>query len=213
MGRDTRGATVTPAVHVDDREVGGEGLDMQSGGKTKAPKEGRKATQESHFRRLLRRWAKIWETAALAERAQIEWSSRLTRTLGRAYPQRMLIRLNSWLCESHGAAILEEVLCHEAAHLAVHILHGRDAAMHGPEWKRLVEMAGYTPRTGIHIPELVSRGASPIRYEHVCPACHAKRIAKRRQPSWRCVACRQLGLDGKLIIHRRSATSEVRDER
>lgn len=172
-----------------------------------------KATQRYPFRRLLRRWAKIWETEALAEQAQIEWSSRLTRTLGRAYPQQMLIRLNARLREPKHAIILKEVLCHEAAHLAVHSLHGRDAAMHGPEWKRLVELAGYTPCTGIHIPELVSRGVSPIRYEHYCPACQAKRFAKRRQLSWRCVACRQLGLDGKLIIHRRSTTGEVRDER
>lgn len=185
---------------------------MQSGGKTKARKARREATQASHFRRLLRRWAKIWETAALAEQAQIEWSSRLTRTLGRAYPRQMLIRLNARLREPQHATFLKEVLCHEAAHLAVHILHGRDAAMHGPEWKRLVELAGYTPRTGVHIPELASSGASPVRYEHVCPVCHAKRIAKRRQMSWRCVACRQLGLDGKLIIQRHPATNEVRDD-
>ena len=186
---------------------------MQSGGKTKALKEGRKATQQSTFRKLVRRWAKIWKTAALAEQTQIEWSSRLTRTLGRAYARQMLIRLNARLREPQYATILKEVLCHEAAHLAVHILYGRDAAMHGLEWKRLVELAGYTPRTGIHIPELVSRGTSPIRYEHVCPTCDAKRFAKRRQSSWRCVACRRLGLDGKLIIHCRSVTSEVRDER
>ena len=198
---------------MDDREVGGKGLDMHSGGKANTPKNRWKATLPSTFRKLLLRWARIWETANLAEQAQIEWSTRLTRTLGRAYPQEMLIRLNARLREPQYATILKEVLCHEAAHLAVHILHGRDAAMHGLEWKRLVEVAGYTPRTGIHIPALVSRGDSPIRYEHTCPICHAKRFAKRRQPSWRCVACRQLGLDRELIIHIHPATSEVRDER
>ena len=125
----------------------------------------------------------------------------------------MLIRLNARLRESNRANILNEVLCHEAAHLAVHLLYGRAAAMHGPEWKRLVESAGYSARTGIHIPELVSGGTAPIRYEYVCPTCHAKRLAKRRQPSWRCVACRQLGLDGRLVINRRPATNEVRNER
>lgn len=213
MGRYTLEATVAPAVFVDVREVGGERLDMQSGGNSKAPRKIWKATQTFQFRKLLRRWAKVWETVALAEQAQIEWSSRLTCTLGRAYPQRMLIRLNTQLRGPQHATILKEVLCHESAHLAMHILYGRDATKHGSEWKRLVEMAGYAPRTGIHVPELVSRRALSIRYEHTCPICHAKRFAKRRQPTWRCVACRQLGLDGKLVIHRRSATSEVRDER
>jgi len=29
---------------------------------------------------------------------------------------------------------LEEVLCHELAHVAVYRLHGRAARTHGPEW-------------------------------------------------------------------------------
>ena len=189
-----------------------DGVFMPSPGKTNAAQESRKAEPERQFHRLLRRWAKVWGTATLAEHARIEWSSRFTRTLGRAYPTRMLIRLNAALREPLRAALLEEVLCHEAAHLAVHILHGRDASMHGPEWQRLIQMAGYTPCTGMHVPELVASGDSPIRYEHVCPACQAKRFAKRRQPSWRCFACRRLGRDGKLTIHRRSSTSEARDE-
>lgn len=156
-------------------------------------------SQESGFRKAIRRWAKLWRAEVLVETA-VEWSPRLSRSLGRAYPQRMLVRLHVRLREPRYAALLREVLCHELAHLAVFTVHGRDASLHGPEWRRLVELAGYEPCTGIHIPELVARESSPVRFEHFCPRCHAKRFAKRRQPSWRCVACRREGVEGTLII-------------
>jgi hypothetical protein len=42
--------------------------------------------------------------------------------------------------------LLEEVLCHELAHVAVYRLHGRAVRPHGPEWKGLVAAAGFKPR-------------------------------------------------------------------
>lgn len=170
------------------------------------------AAETSKFRKAVRRWAKLWGAASLVE-TTVEWSSRLSCSVGRAYPQRMLIRLHLGLREPRYASLLREVLCHEAAHLAVFVLHGRDASLHGPEWRRLVELAGYEPCTGIHIPELISPEPPPVRFEHFCPRCHAKRFAKRRQPSWRCVACRGAGLEGNLIIRPRSSAVEVRNDR
>lgn len=167
-------------------------------------------SQMPGVRKVIRRWAKLWRAETLVETA-VEWSPRLSRSLGRAYPQRMLIRLHARLRDPHYSALLREVLCHELAHLAVFALHGRDASLHGLEWRRLVELAGYEPCTGIHLPEFVSPEPLPVRFEHFCPKCHAKRLAKRRQPSWRCVACRRLGLEGNLIIRPRHATGEVRN--
>lgn len=155
--------------------------------------------EASEFRKLIRRLARKWRVPSLVD-TTVEWSHRLTRSLGLAFPERMLIRLDVRLRDPRYASTLQEVLCHELAHLAVYVLHGRDAAMHGLEWRRLIEVAGNEPRMGIHIPELVSRNSAFVRYEHFCPKCHAKRFAKRRQTTWRCVACRRLGLEGLLII-------------
>ena len=155
--------------------------------------------EASEFRKLIRRLARKWRVPSLVD-TTVEWSHRLTRSLGLAFPERMLIRLDVRLRDPRYASTLQEVLCHELAHLAVYALYGRDAAMHGLEWRRLVEAAGYEPRIGIHIPELVSIDSSSVRYEHFCPRCHAKRFAKRRQTTWRCVACRRRGLEGLLII-------------
>ncbi len=69
------------------------------------------------------RWLHLWHTPDLATRTTIEWSPRLTRSLGRCYPERRLIRLAAFLEESENA-LLEEVLCHELAHLAACELHG-----------------------------------------------------------------------------------------
>ncbi len=157
------------------------------------------AAEAAQFREAVRRWAKRWGVASLAD-AIVEWSPRLSRSAGRAYPQRMLIRLHLGIREPRYASLRREVLCHEAAHLAVFLLHGRNASQHGPEWRRLVELAGYEPRTGIHLPEFVLPEPPPVRFEHCCPRCHAKRFARRRQPSWRCYACRRAGLEGNLII-------------
>lgn len=157
------------------------------------------AEEAAEFEQQLRRWAKRWCDASLVE-TTVEWSPRLSRSLGRAYLQRSLIRLHVGLRERRHAALLREVLCHEAAHLAVFARHGRDAALHGPEWRRLVELAGYEPGTGMHVPELLLPERPAVRFEHYCPKCHAKRFAKRRQLAWRCVACRLDGREGVLII-------------
>jgi predicted SprT family Zn-dependent metalloprotease len=45
--------------------------------------------------------------------------------------------------------ILEEVLCHELAHVAVYRLHGRSVRPHGPEWKRLVRQVGFGAATHV----------------------------------------------------------------
>ncbi len=110
------------------------------------------------------RWLHLWSTPDLATRTTIEWSPRLTRSLGRCYPERRLIRLAAFLEESENA-LLEEVLCHELAHLAARELHGRHIRPHGSEWKALMRAAGFEPKTRLPAPEAV-----PVRmYAHLSP--------------------------------------------
>ena len=110
-----------------------------------------------------------------------------------------------------------EVLCHELAHVAVVFLHGPKAKAHGPEWRALVEMAGYRPASFVARPasagELAgicqksqmqrAAGFKPI-YEHRCPVCQMVRRAKRPVPQWRCAACAAVGLPGTLAVKRMS---------
>ena len=66
-------------------------------------------------------------TPELAIRAKIELSPRLTRSLGRCYPDRRLIRIAAHVAQpknGDGNTLLHEVLCHELAHLAARELHG-----------------------------------------------------------------------------------------
>jgi predicted SprT family Zn-dependent metalloprotease len=99
----------------------------------------------------------------------------MTRSLGRCQPEQKRIRLASWLREAPGE-LLAEVLCHEAAHVAVHELHGRGCRPHGSEWKSLMRAAGYDART--RIPE----DALPQVWRDECAKRPVKR-AKRRRPS------------------------------
>lgn len=94
----------------------------------------------------LAEWAQTWSLPMLPERAQIETSARMKTALGRCYPVSGVIRLHPGL-ENEPEAILREVVCHEVAHLAVYLRHGREARPHGIEWKRFMIAAGYEPRT------------------------------------------------------------------
>lgn len=92
----------------------------------------------------LQGWCDLWNVGELAPEISVEISSRMTRSLGRCYPDRKLIRLARFVLE-HSEDLFQEVLCHEAAHLAAYELHGRSIRPHGPEWKALIQMAGYPP--------------------------------------------------------------------
>jgi len=155
------------------------------------------------------RWAKRWRTPGLSRRLVVEYSPRLRQSLARSLPSRRLIRLNPVLRLPENEALLPEVLCHEAAHVAVFELHGPRCRPHGPEWSRLVKMAGFTPTLHLAI-DAESRGAvapstSASRYEHRCPVCQMVRYARRPVPGWRCADCVAAGLDGHLLITRRPA--------
>jgi predicted SprT family Zn-dependent metalloprotease len=153
---------------------------------------------------LIRQWATKWNALGTTGQITCEWSSRLRRSLGRAYPERMLVRLSLLLREPLYEPLFDEVLCHEVAHVVVFKVHGRGATSHGLEWQTLMRQAGYEPRRSFHTKDLPNRkDRESVRYDHVCPICQSKRTAKRPMPTWRCVACSNVGLRGELIVQSR----------
>jgi len=165
------------------------------------------------LREKTRQWEEVWGVPGLMDALTIEFSSRFRTSLGLCRPAQGRIRLAVGLLDAEGPAVgggslLEEVLCHELAHVAVHRLHGREAKPHGPEWKRLVREAGFEPRLRIQNKEVHGTSQGPEgartlprpRWEHRCPVCQARRVAGRPVRQWRCVACRGAGLSGKLVI-------------
>ncbi len=73
-------------------------------------------------------WAMLWDVPLLAKSVRIQTSARYRRSLGAYHPTRSQITLASWLLDDgsgeHPHPLLHEVLCHEAAHAAVHLSVG-----------------------------------------------------------------------------------------
>jgi predicted SprT family Zn-dependent metalloprotease len=155
------------------------------------------------------RWASVWGVPGLASQVTVEISPRMTRGLGRCYPGHRLIRISARLLQGP-RSVLQEVLCHEFAHIAVHELNGSKSGPHGPAWTQLMRVAGFEPRTRLHCecdePSLCKREKrQTYLHVHHCPVCQMERVARHPVKRWRCRACVEAGLDGKLEIHRRPA--------
>jgi len=161
--------------------------------------------------RLIREWGDLWGAATLPSQVTVEFSPRMRRAAGRALVDQGLVRLASWLRDAP-RAIHDEILCHEVAHVAARLIHGRKIRPHGPEWKGLMRQAGYAPRVrldprhypGVEIPRLPARRSRPAkaRYLHRCPICQAARVARRPVRGWRCAVCVRAGRNGTLDIYR-----------
>jgi len=154
-------------------------------------------------RRALARLGELWALPEFDRRIDVSFSQRLRSRLGRAAPAAGAVTLHAALATAP-RALLREVLCHEAAHVAVYWLHGKDVRPHGLEWADLVCRAGYKPVTRLPtespMASLPRRAAR--RYQHLCPVCQVVRIAGRPMPRWRCQACVEAGLPGELEIRR-----------
>ncbi|MEZ4416163.1 MAG: SprT family zinc-dependent metalloprotease [Gemmatimonadota bacterium] len=154
---------------------------------------------------LVRQWGRRWGLPDLADHLSVRFSDRMTRSLGRCRPASGRVRLAAHL-QDGPAALLEEVLCHEVAHVAVHQLQGRGSPPHGPIWRELVEAAGYPARMRAPATSTATAPSRPTgprpRYVHRCPVCHTERMARRPVPEWRCAECLAAGLDGRLEITR-----------
>ena len=160
---------------------------------------------------LIGSWFSLWGLSGFDQHITINFSTRLQRALGRCYAKRRRITVTACLKEMH-PSILEEVLCHECAHLAVFELHGESCRPHGREWEQLMRLAGFEPRRRLVLDEFgISSPHGRYRYVyiHSCPICQAKRAARRPVRSWRCADCMALGLDGLLEIRRRSSQQGI----
>lgn len=146
-----------------------------------------------------------WSEPRLTSDLAIEFSPRLTRTLGRCLPDRRTVRLSTQLREAP-TELVREVLCHELAHVVAHERFGPDIRPHGEEWCSLVREAGYRPRRRMpwviegEAPSAASRPRA--LYEHRCPVCQMVRVARTATARWRCADCVADGLDGELTVTR-----------
>jgi len=154
-------------------------------------------------------WARAWRVPALPDRLHVRPGPRLRRSLGRCHPASGTIRLHPELFEAP-ENLLKEVLCHEAAHVAAHLRHGPTVRPHGPEWAGLMREAGYEPRVRMdpaNLPALLQRSIRPrVLFRHLCRTCGANRMARRAVHRWRCRACTEAGLAGRLEIRSVRAT-------
>lgn len=140
----------------------------------------------------------LWDIPDLASRAVIQFSDRLRSALGRTRVDIRRVRLNPLLASAN-ELLLDEVLCHELAHIAVYERFGSSVKPHGPEWEALVRQAGYEPRLRLNISSK-KPPTNKHRFEHLCPVCQTVRYAKRPMSRWRCGSCVDAGLEGKLLI-------------
>ena len=171
-----------------------------------------RALESATYDAWLTDWAVAWNVPELPSRVRIVFSSRLQSSLGRCAPGAGLIRLNPGLLDGAPEA-LREVVCHECAHIATWLLHGRRARAHGREWKALMRLAGYEARVRwaeAAVPDSVRERRRPaVVYVHTCPVCRAHWVARRAVTAWRCGTCRDAGRDGRLTVSKRKAAVTV----
>lgn len=160
----------------------------------------REARDDERLIESVTRLGRLWSRASLADSVSIRFSSRLSKTWARTNLSTNTITLASELrgdCER-----LNDVLCHELAHVVSHERVGRAEGPHGPTWRRLVLDAGGDPsvRLADRNATITKANGTPRRFLHRCPVCDFSRIARRPIPAWRCADCVAAGLSGELIV-------------
>ena len=177
---------------------------------------------EAAINKEIDRLGRVWSLRRLRRSVTIEYSDKMTKSLGRCVPARGLIRLSAAL-QSSNRELLRTVLVHECAHVAVYLKHGGVVKPHGEEWRELMRVAGYEPSVRLRAAAPKRLVASPatrsrrgrssasktpansrqrVAYEHRCPVCQAARIARTRARRWRCTDCVEAGLDGEMVVTR-----------
>lgn len=150
-------------------------------------------------------WSALWGCEGLAERVTVRTDRRLRSSIARTSASKLEIRLHPDL-DGASEDFVTEVVCHELAHLACQELHGAGHRPHGPEWRHLVELAGFEPATRARMAstdaatERANGSGRRLLYTHTCPVCHFSRTARRAMPSWRCPECAAAGLHGEMRI-------------
>jgi predicted SprT family Zn-dependent metalloprotease len=162
------------------------------------------------IRRALLRLARLWE-APLIRTVSVEQRPCLRTTLGRYRPRTRTVELSP---RAWASPEWPEILAHEAAHAAAgENPAARGQPPHGPEWRRLMALAGYPEARGARwrgcLPSARAPGGpkpASARYLHTCTVCDFHRTARRPMRAWRCAACVAAGLSGELEITRKEAS-------
>ncbi len=103
----------------------------------------------------------------------VEWSSRMRVMLGRAYPNRSLIRLSTWLDRSQAY----ETLRHELAHVVAGAGRG---GPHNGYWREWAVRLGAAPRACSLLPPALAPPPPPRLYWGLeCPGCGLRLVRKR----------------------------------
>ena len=114
-----------------------------------------------------------WGVIDLLAHIEVVWNRRLSTSAGRAHPRRLQIHLNPRLLARVPERV-DEVLVHEAAHLATALLHP-GSSHHGSEWANLMQQAGHEPKRTHDFPvEGLRRSRS--YFLHLCSGCGERRI-------------------------------------
>lgn len=160
----------------------------------------REARDDEHLIESVVHLGRLWSRPSLAETVSIRFSSRLSKTWARTNLSTNTVTLASEL--SGDRERLNDVLCHELAHVVSHERVGRAEGPHGPTWRRLVLDAGGDPSVRLADRNAATTKATgvPRRFLHRCPVCDFSRIARRPISAWRCADCVAAGLSGELIV-------------
>ena len=145
------------------------------------------------------KYCALWSVEEIQDDVTVLFSSRLTRSLGKTQPVRKVIRLNTQLCTTLNP-YLEEVICHELAHVVATHLYGPSIRPHGEEWKALMRSAGFEPNVRLHVANHFTKRKPQRKFRHYCPVCQSERMSRTRMTRWRCEACVADGLSGELQI-------------
>ena len=130
----------------------------------------------------------MWGVLDRLANVEVIWNRRLRTTAGRAHLRELTIQLNPRLLARVPYRI-DEVLAHEAAHLAVGLVHGTTVPHHGPEWSAWMVEVGHDPNAKHDFPVeglLVSRSY----FLHVCTGCGERRITSRSRVPRECGCAR-----------------------
>lgn len=108
----------------------------------------------------------------------IQWSTRMSKTLGRAFPRDRKITLSSWLDFNQAMNTVR----HELAHIAVG--YPSNEAPHGPKWREWAVCLGAEPRAASLLPP--TRGPDPrmrkLYWGLKCLSCGSRFLRAQVKP-------------------------------
>ena len=125
--------------------------------------------------RVMKSWCSQWGVPNLVDVVSFRTNKRLRSSIARWVVAEQRIEIAPLFFSA--AVNHREVLCHELAHAAVSLKHGRRVQAHGPEWRELVRAAGLIPRSRLLQRPSPGRVSAETRsaklYEHRCPVCQS----------------------------------------